>query len=101
MCLNLFVRAALEKLAGLPERNFFSTAALAAELRPGSDSRETLWPARVQPAGRGREALPLRWCSSGDLTALAAANALLHLPAGCPVFSAGAEVAFASILPPA
>jgi molybdopterin molybdotransferase len=101
VCLNLFVRAALEKLAGLPERNFFSTAVLAGEVRSDGDSRETLWPARVKVAGGCAEATPLPWCSSGDLTALAAANALLHLPAGCQVLSAGAEVAFASTLTPA
>jgi len=98
VCLNLFVRAALEKMLGLPERNPFATAVLAAELDGEGNARETLWPA-VVCCEKGRVvATPLRWSSSGDLTCLATANALLRVPPGAGLLLAGTEIPFATTL---
>lgn len=100
VCLNLFVRAALEKLLGLPEHDPFATAVLAENLEGDSNARETLWPAVVRcEAGRMR-ATPLRWSSSGDLTCLATANALLRVAPGTGLLLAGTEIPFATTLVP-
>jgi molybdopterin biosynthesis enzyme len=37
---------------------------------------------------------PLPWASSGDITCLAAANALIRVPANCAGLSNGAKVDF-------
>jgi molybdopterin adenylyltransferase len=92
VCLNLFVRAAVEKLLGLPERDAFSTAVLAANLDGDGNARETLWPAQVRGESGRMLATPLRWSSSGDLTCLAMANALLRVAPGTGLLLAGAEV---------
>ncbi|MFO1488016.1 MAG: molybdopterin molybdotransferase MoeA [Verrucomicrobiota bacterium] len=93
VCLNVFVRAALEGLAGTQDDGF-QTGTLSAALEAGGNARETFWPA--QAGGRdGRVQLTaLPWSSSGDLTSLARANALLRLRAGQTDLSAGATVEF-------
>jgi molybdopterin molybdotransferase len=98
VCLNLFVRAALEKLLGLPERNPFATAVLATDLEGDGNARETLWPAQVCCDGGRMLATPLRWSSSGDLTCLAATNALLRVAPGTGQLLAGTEIPFATTL---
>jgi molybdopterin molybdotransferase len=98
VCLNLFVRASLEKMLGLPERNPFAPAVLAANLEGDSNARETLWPAVVGCEAGRMLATPLRWSSSGDLTCLAVANALLRVAPGTGLLLAGAEIPFATTL---
>jgi molybdopterin molybdotransferase len=93
--LNLFVRAALEKLAGLPEKRVFNPGVLAEDLKSDGHPRETLWPARLRFANGPCELTPLRWSSSGDLTCLAAANALMRVPPRCRLLPAGSPVLFA------
>ena len=60
------------------------------DAKPGG--RETLWPARVEIHNGELVARPLHWHSSGDVTALAGANALLQLPAGAEPPKAGESV---------
>lgn len=98
VCLNLFGRAALERLLGLPERDPFARAELAANLDGEGHTRETLWPALVRCEAGRLIATPLRWRSSGDLTSLATANALLRVPPGTGSLAAGTEILFASTL---
>lgn len=94
VCVNLYVRAALEAWAGQTTTSVFRTAVLQGDFQPGENNRETFWPAFWQ-LGAGRiEVTPLRWSSSGDLTALASANALLRIPERCRALSAGTEVHF-------
>jgi molybdopterin molybdotransferase len=99
VCLNLFVRAALEKWAGLPDREMFGPGVLAQELRSDGNMRETLWPAHAEAGPHGLQATPLRWRSSGDLTSLATANALLRVPPGCRSLPADSDVALATLFP--
>jgi molybdopterin molybdotransferase len=94
VCLNLFVRAALERLAGVPDRNPFTPAVLAADLVSDSSSRETLWPAVASYASGRIGIIPLNWTSSGDITSLARANALLRVPPGTGRLAAGSPVMF-------
>lgn len=95
VCLNLYVRAALAAWSGETPEAHFLTGELASELAADAHARETFWPARWS-MGDGVAALtPLRWRSSGDLTALATANALLRVPAGTERLQRGSRVEFA------
>jgi molybdopterin molybdotransferase len=60
------------------------------EAKPGA--RETFWPARVEIENGELVARPLHWQSSGDVTVLAGANALLQLPAGTEPPEAGEHI---------
>jgi len=74
VCLNVFVSAAIAAMNSAPPRPALGASVVAAGV-PGN-ARETWWPAR-----QGSEGLhPLRWASSGDLTALATADALIRVP---------------------
>jgi molybdopterin molybdotransferase len=87
VCLHLYVRAALEAWSGQSSRNEFLQGELEAELIAGAGRRETFWPARWTLRDGIAMLLPLRWSSSGDLTALATANALIRVPSSaerCP-----------------
>ena len=48
----------------------------------GGNARETFWPAHWQLQAGVAALTPLRWNSSGDLTALASANALIRVATG-------------------
>ena len=94
VCLNLYVRAALETFAGQGAAPLFQTGVLAADLAAGGNARETFWPARWMLQDGLAMLTPLRWSSSGDLTALAAANALIRVSAGAGQFQLGSRVEF-------
>jgi molybdopterin molybdotransferase len=100
VCLSLYVRTALESLAGLPEQPLFREAVLTAELSAGGHPRETLWPARIQFSGGRAEVTPLRWSSSGDVTSLAQANGLARVAAGTVVLPAGSALPVTSLSSP-
>lgn len=74
VCLHLFVSAAVAAMeGGSPRpriRNRVVSTAVAGNLR------ETWWPSIAE----SRSIRPLRWRSSGDLTSLARADALLRVP---------------------
>ena len=99
VCLNLFVRAALEGLSGAKARLEFLAGRLTGELRDEPSPRETFWPARAGFGPAGLEVALLRWSSSGDLTCLAQANALARVPPGCAALPKGALVDFLSVFP--
>ena len=89
ICFHLFVAAALAKFSGRePDR--FRRGRLAAPLDDASCPRETMWPSRRNASGLH----PLAWSSSGDVTCLGQANALIRVPANCSSMDAGAEVEF-------
>jgi molybdopterin molybdotransferase len=94
VCLNLYVRAALETFAGQAAAPLFQTGVLAADLAAGGNARETFWPARWILQDGLAMLTPLRWSSSGDLTALATANALIRVSAGAGQFQRGSRVEF-------
>lgn len=80
VCLHLYVRRALEGLAGLTRPAEFQAGFLTQPFSPKAHPRETLWPAQcLMDQGRARLS-PLPWTSSGDLKTLALANALIYLP---------------------
>ena len=94
VCLHLYVRAALEAWSGRAERTEFAPGVLAADLVGEAHARETFWPARWHLQDGAAMLTPLRWRSSGDLTPLAAANALLRFPAGAAGLTRGSRVEF-------
>lgn len=96
ICLNLFVRAAIEALMGLPRRELFERAELGEPIVDAEHERETLWPAQVRVVAGSRMLVPLPWQNSGDLTCLARANALIHLPPHSKRLPAGTQVLFAT-----
>ena len=96
VCLNLYARALLETLSGRPNAGLpeFHTGILAADLTADAHSRETFWPARWDLDKGAIHLNPLRWSSSGDLTALASANALVRVAAGVERWKQGQPVEF-------
>jgi molybdopterin molybdotransferase len=94
VCLHLYVRAALEAWSGRAERTDFAPGVLAADLAGEAHARETFWPARWHLQDGAAMLTPLRWRSSGDLTPLAAANALLRVPPGAAGLTRGSRVEF-------
>ena len=92
VCFHLFVAAALATLCGAPQRVFLR-GKLSTPLND-PNPRETLYPARLEWLD-GRVGLrPLKWSSSGDLTCLVEANALVRVPANAAAMNTGAEVDF-------
>ncbi len=100
VCLHLFVQAALDGFAGLPAETPFRAGTLATEIDNDGAGRETLWPAHASCAAGAVVLEPLPWISSGDLSALGRANALIRVPAGAGRLARGAIVPFVSTVPP-
>jgi len=94
VCLNLFVHAALERFAGLAPGHFWRRGVLASELAAGGNARETFWPAACSEDLGVQKLTPLRWSSSGDLTALATANALIRVEGSATSLARGTTVEF-------
>lgn len=94
VCLHLYVRAALEAWSGQSARAAFTPGVLAAELEAGGNARETFWPAHWHLEAGTAMLTPLRWHSSGDLTALATASAILRVPSGAEPLVRGQRVEF-------
>ncbi len=98
VCFHLFIAPALASLCG-GRPNRFLRGRLAEPLRDALNPRETLWPARFELDGgssaTGEARLyPLGWSSSGDVTSLTEANALLRVPPNCSGMETGAELEF-------
>ncbi|MGH8024947.1 MAG: molybdenum cofactor biosynthesis protein MoaE [Limisphaerales bacterium] len=93
VCFHLFIAPALALLSG-GQTNGFRRGSLAGPIRDASNPRETLWPARLDYDDGGARLLPLGWSSSGDITCLTRANALLRVPPNCERLEAGAGAEF-------
>jgi molybdopterin molybdotransferase len=93
VCFHFAVTTALAKLTGAAEPKFLH-GKLAAALDDAASPRETLWPARLEFSDGELRLYPLAWASSGDVTCLATANALLRVPANCASLAAGAAIKF-------
>jgi len=75
---HVLAKPAVHKLLGATTRAGIVEAALTADWNPGPDGRELRWPGRLE-FGSGRPTVtPLPLASSGDLSSLAGANALIH-----------------------
>jgi molybdopterin molybdotransferase len=80
VCFHFAVATALAGLSG-GEPPEFLRGQLAEKLDDKPCPRETLWPARWEWNDATPRLRPLAWASSGDITCLAAANALVRVPA--------------------
>ncbi len=96
VCLNLYVRAAIEAFTGLDADACpsFQAGVLDSDLPADGNSRETFWPAEWFLCGGAAHLRPLRWSSSGDLTSLATANALIRVVPGTTSLEHGRTVEF-------
>jgi molybdopterin molybdotransferase len=86
VCLHVFVDLALAAMRGESGAPVIGRGRLLGEV-PGNP-RETCWPGLEETTGLR----PLQWVSSGDLTALATANALVRVPISG--LAAGSEAEF-------
>jgi molybdopterin molybdotransferase len=90
VCFELFVRPALQKLRGQPPRGLPHVQATLAKEHRHRGERPAYWPAVLDDTTL--QVTPLQWQGSGDLRALARANALAHFPSGDQLWSAGEEI---------
>jgi molybdopterin molybdotransferase len=93
VCLNFAVATAIACLRGEAQPEFLR-GPLATSLTDAPCPRETLWPVRLQRTTESTQLQLLPWASSGDITCLAAADALLRVPAGTARLDAGAELEY-------
>jgi molybdopterin molybdotransferase len=91
VCFHLFVRRALDRLLARSATTA-SQGFLAEAMTDTLNNRETWWPAQVSLAQGRLECHALSWKSSGDITRLPAANALIKVPASTSHFDAGTMV---------
>jgi molybdopterin molybdotransferase len=92
VCFELFVMPAIQKLRGLEPRGLPQAVAKLTREHVQRGDRPTFWPSVVAEDGRGLVATPLAWQGSGDLRALASANALASFPPGERRYEAGEEI---------
>ena len=93
---HAFVSVALARMTGTTPPSF-EPGQLASPLMNADCPRETLWPASCQTAAGKLELTPLRWQSAGDVSGLAAANALIRVPAKTAALPAGTVMEYLSI----
>ena len=82
VCFELFVRPALQGLAGRGARPRETISAELTMEHTHWGGRPTYHPVRLERSGGRARVEPLPWYGSADLHSLAAANALAHFPAG-------------------
>ncbi|MGO9588137.1 MAG: molybdenum cofactor biosynthesis protein MoaE [Limisphaerales bacterium] len=93
VCFHFAVATALAGLTG-GEPPEFLRGRLAEKLDDAPCPRETLWPAQWEWDDATPRLHPLAWASSGDITCLAAANALVRVPANSASLDVGTKVDF-------
>ena len=94
VCFELFVRPAIQILAGSPRQQWHLPRQRARLMGPvkAAPDRPVYLPCRLLRSARALEATPLQWTGSSDLLGLAAAGGLLALPAGGDRYDVGDEV---------
>lgn len=90
--LHVAVRLALEQFTGASPAWPLVEVALAEEFAYRPDARETFWPASVRIENGKLVARACRWQSSGDVTGVTGANALLRFAGTAPAPKAGDRV---------
>lgn len=91
VCFHLFVRRAIERLMARPVSSTVQ-GVLAGTMSDTQNGRETWWPARTEIREGRLECRPVAWRSSGDITRLPSANALVKVPASTSQLTAGSMV---------
>lgn len=92
VCFEVFVRPALDQLAGRPAHGTRQrTAELTSEITIRGD-RFTFFPSKIERTDGGLSATPVAWGGSADLRSTAEANGVCCLEAGGTGYTAGAAV---------
>jgi molybdopterin molybdotransferase len=91
VCFHLFVRRALERMAAR-SKSTTVRGILAESMSETLNARESWWPAKASLQEGRLECRALPWKSSGDITRLPAANALMKVPASTSHLDAGTMV---------
>jgi molybdopterin molybdotransferase len=91
VCFELFVRPAIDRLAGRTSGARTIAARLGTEFNHRGE-RPTYHPSQLSHEAGGAIVTPLRWHGSADLRALTAANALICFPSGDRSYSIGETV---------
>jgi molybdopterin molybdotransferase len=91
VCFHLFVCHALDHLLNRPVVVTME-GFLEGSMKETMNARETWWPALATLKSGRLECRALPWKSSGDITRLPAANALIHVPASTSRLDAGTMV---------
>jgi molybdenum cofactor synthesis domain-containing protein len=90
---NLFARTALRAMQGAKQAELMVESAVLGRDLKGSIDRESYLPAILRTDSNGSLlAEPLKWGGSSDFVAFARATALVNLPAGGGIISAGTPV---------
>ncbi len=92
VCFELFVRPAIARVAGRQHGELEETEATLTAPYTQHGERPTYHPARIRATERDSQVEPLRCRGSGDLAAVAAANALICFPPAGRKFEAGERV---------
>ena len=90
--LHVAVRLALNIFSGANESWPLAKIRLAEDFEFRPDARETFWPARTEIRDGELVVRALRWQSSGDVTGLVGANALIQFAVNAPAPKAGEAV---------
>jgi len=90
-CFHLFVRRALDRLLARP-LSAPTSAVLSEAMTETANARETWWPSLARLNEGRLECCALPWKSSGDITRLPAASALIQVPASTSQLPAGTMV---------
>jgi molybdopterin molybdotransferase len=92
VCFELFVRPAIARLAGRSGGSLEEITATLTVAHTHRGDRPTYHPARLTLADGQPQVEPVAWQGSGDLNALASANALACFPAGDHAYPRGATI---------
>ena len=92
VCFEVFVRPALEKLAGLTPHGTRNRLALLTEDITIRGNRTTYFPSTMERTEEGLEATPVAWGGSADLRSTARANGVCCLEPAEPDYPAGTRV---------
>jgi molybdopterin molybdotransferase len=88
-CFHLFVKPALHRMQGLPETPALRQGRLSQDWSIRPEPREVYWPARVKQSHAETWLEPVRWESSGHLSALAGIGGFLRVPENAGAWRAG------------
>ena len=92
VCFEVFVRPALEKMAGLPPHGSRNQRATITETIRIRGDRPTYFPSRLVKTESGLAATPVAWGGSADLRSTADANGVCCLEPVSDEYAAGTSV---------
>ena len=92
VCWHVVIRAALDALTSGAAELPMCELLLGGSASLKGNPRETWWPARLMIRDGVASAVPLKWQSSGDMTAMSGVDALVRIPSASPEIHPGTVV---------